>query len=198
MAWPLLPCPHCATALSPTDFNGGGLTPCPGCHTPTQAQVYPAFLRPAQAGALPQTIVAEGEASCFYHPDKRAAAHCATCGRFLCALCDVELGGRHLCPGCLESGQSKGTLSELETKRTLYDGAALVLAVAPLAASVTMVLAPLTLLTAPTAIIVALYGWNKTHSLVPRSRVRAILAILLGFLQIAGWGLGIYAMINNL
>ena len=197
MVVPPLACPRCATPLRPAELNRQGLAPCPGCRIPTQAEVFPAFLRPMQAGAAPETIVAEGEAGCFYHPDKRAAAHCASCGRFLCALCDVKLGGQHFCPGCVESGQRKGTLSELETKRTLYDGTALALAVVPLAAAVTMVLAPLTLLTAPAAIGVAFYGWNKPGSLVPRSRIRAVLALLLGALQILGWGLAIYAMVNN-
>ena len=198
MAFPPLPCPRCATPLPPADLNRGELAPCPVCRTPTQADIFPAFLRPAQTGAVPQTILMEGEAGCFYHPDKRAATHCSSCGRFLCALCDVELGGRHLCPGCVESGQRKGVLSELEMKRTLYDGTALALAVVPLAAAATLVLAPLTLLTAPTAIVVALYGWNKPGSLVPRTRIRALLAMLLGGLQLLGWALAIYAMVNYL
>ncbi len=197
MAAPPLPCPRCATPLPSADWNSGEMAPCPVCGTPTQTEVFPAFLRPAPTGAIPQRILIEGEASCFYHPDKRAASHCANCGRFLCALCDVELSGRHLCPGCIESGQRQGTLNDLETKRTLYDGTALALAVLPLLAAATVVLAPLTMLTAPTAIVVALSGWNKPGSLVPRGRVRALLAIALAGLQILGWGVAIYAMVKN-
>jgi hypothetical protein len=191
MPFPTLPCPRCRTELPVDDFNGGSLAPCPGCETPTQVEVFPALLRPVQTGAMAESILVEGEASCFYHPQKRAATHCQSCGRFLCALCDVELNGQHLCPGCLETGQRKGRLSELENKRTLYDSAALALALAPL------LMWPITIITGPVAIGVAIYGWNKPGSLVPRTKVRAVLAILIGLVEIVGWGLLVFSMIHN-
>src|SRR5438874_13754528 len=88
----------------------------------------------------------EGEAGCFYHPQKRAIIPCAACGRFLCALCDVELNDEHLCPVCLETGRKKGKLTQLETKRTLYDSSALILSVLPI-----ICLWPLSIVTAPAA-----------------------------------------------
>jgi hypothetical protein len=127
--------------------------------------------------------VGEGEASCFYHPGRQAVRPCDGCGRFLCALCDVELGREHLCPTCLDTGQRKGKLTALETRRTIYDDAAVAVAVVPL------LMWPMTLLTAPLAIGLAVYGWNKPGSLVPRTRVRFYLAILLAAAQLAGWAL---------
>ena len=138
MVLPPLACPRCSTPLSPSDLGSGDFEDCHGCHTPTRTEVFPALLRPARRGALPEAIVTEGEAGCFFHPDRRVAGHCAGCGRFVCALCDVELNGRHLCPRCVESGQRAGTLAELEGRRILYDGVALILAAVPLAASVTV------------------------------------------------------------
>jgi len=126
--------------------------------------------------------LAEGDASCFYHPAKPAATVCDGCGRFLCALCDVELGGQHYCPPCLEAGRRKQTLTHLEPRRMLYDNIALALAVLPL---LTCFLFPVT---SPFAIATAIWGWRKPSSLLPRTKVRFILAILMALL---GLGLGI-------
>jgi len=93
----------------------------------------------------------------------------------------VELNGEHLCPGCLESGRSKGKLTQLETKRTLYDGMALSAALLPLLAW------PITLLTAPAAIFLAIYALRKPGSLLPRTRIRAYLAVLIGSAEFIGW-----------
>ena len=79
-------------------------------------------------GSIGEAIVVEGEAACFYHPGKRATVPCGVCGRFLCALCDLELNGRHVCPACLETSRRKGDLRNLDTRRMLYDSAALSLA----------------------------------------------------------------------
>ena len=154
---------------------------CPECGVFLQAEVFPALYKPIVEGRTGETILVDGEAGCFYHPQKRAAVPCSACGRFLCALCDVELNDQHLCPGCLEIGQKKGMLSQLETRRTLYDSAALALALLPL------LIWPFTMVTAPMAIILAIYSWRKPSSLVPRTRIRAYLAIIFGLLQITGW-----------
>ena len=34
----------------------------------------------------------------------------------------------HLCPGCLEAGQTKGKIQQLENRRVIYDNIALALA----------------------------------------------------------------------
>jgi len=177
----LLTCPKCQAPLPETALNSERLEACLACGVPVQVEVYPAFFKPIEAGKAGETIVIEGEASCFYHPQKRAAVHCASCGRFLCALCDVELNGEHICPVCLETGQKKGKLTELENKRMLWDSAAFSLAVAPI------VMYPLTLLTAPTAIVLAIYAWNKPSSIVGRTRARIYLAIIISLLEIGGW-----------
>jgi hypothetical protein len=69
----------------------------------------------------------------------------------------------------------------LVTGRTLYDHVALVLATLP------VLTIWLTLVTAPMAIYMALRHWNSPSSLLRRSRIRFVLAIILGALQIAGW-----------
>jgi hypothetical protein len=188
----LLACPKCQTPW-PMDF--GSLTAmqvCSGCMKPVTAYPFPALLRENAATAHPEKVVMEGEASCFYHADKRAVVPCSACGRFLCALCDVVLGDRHLCPGCLETGRAKGKLTELETSRTLWDSMALALAVLPLICVWPSVVF------APAALIVAIYGWRKPMSIVRRSRWRFWLAITLSVLQILGWiAFGIFIVIEK-
>jgi hypothetical protein len=167
--------------LPETAFNTGQLTDCPACSVLLQVEVFPALLRPIESGITGEAILVDGEASCFYHPQKRASTPCTSCGRFLCALCDVELNGRHMCPVCLDTGQKKGKLTELESKRTLFDSAALTLSLVPL------IVWPFTFLTAPGTIVLAIYAWNKPSSVVPRTRVRIYLALFIALLQIAGW-----------
>src|SRR5437773_7768163 len=149
-------CSKCHLPLPEAGINTGDFIQCPFCSVAIQTEVFPALFKPVQTGRAGETILVEGEASCFYHPAKRAAVPCATCGRFLCALCDIELNGQHVCPVCLETGKQKGKLSELENKRTLHDNAALLLATVP------AILWPLTLLTfvtAPAAIVLAVRAW---------------------------------------
>jgi len=182
MATDALHCPKCNTVLPDAVFNQDSTAPCPGCNSPLLVQVFPALFRKPQEGKAGETILVEGEASCFYHPQKRAVIPCAACGRFLCALCDVELNDEHLCPACLETGRSKGKLNQLENKRVLYDGLALMLSVIPL-----LCFWPVSLATAPAAIFFAVRSLKQPASILPRTRARSYIAIVLGLLQVVGW-----------
>ena len=171
----LATCPHCQMLLPEDAINQGVLKACPSCGVQVGIELYPAAFKPQRLGQAGEAILVEGEASCFYHPQKRAAIPCAWCGRFLCALCDVELKGEHICPVCLEGGRRKGKLTDLENRRTLYDTLALHLSLFPF------------LITGPAAIGVALYAWKKPTSILRRSRLRLYLAVFLGLAQTAGW-----------
>jgi hypothetical protein len=138
-------------------------------------EVFPVFFKPAVAGLSGETILEEGVSSCFYHEQKKAVVPCDACGRFLCALCDLDFNGQHLCPVCLQTGRKKGSLPELENRRTIYDRSALVLALLPL------------MVTAPVAILLAVLSFFRPPSLVRRTRLLAWLALLLGLLQIVFW-----------
>jgi hypothetical protein len=100
------------------------------------------------------------------------------------------LNGQHLCPSCLETSRKKGELKNLATTRTLYDSAALSLAlVGPLFCGWGVVIF------APPSIVVALYGWSKPGSLIHRTRIRFVLALLLSILELVGMGLIIYSTV---
>ena len=177
-----LACPKCSTAWPVVPAELTALAACPHCQTPLSVTIFPALLRTAAPVALPESLLVEGESSCFYHPGKRAVVPCSACGRFLCALCDVQLGERNLCPGCVETGRNKGKLTELEPGRTLWDTSALMLALLP------MVLCfYATLVTAPATLAVAFIGRKKPSSVIPRGKWRLWLAVIMAVLQIGGW-----------
>ncbi len=181
MSESVVACTKCHTPLSNDLLNTVKAVACPVCNTLLRVWVFPALFARMKTGVSGEAIVIDSEAGCFYHPQKRASIPCDACGRFLCAVCDVEINGEHLCPGCLQSGRSKGKLTELETKRTIYDSMALCLALIPL------IIWPLTLLTGPAAVAMAIYALVKQQSLVPRSRISAYLAILFGAAEAIGW-----------
>jgi hypothetical protein len=179
----VIACPQCRTVQPAAVANTGRLHGCPGCGAQLRVDLFNAFYQTPAVGVTGETVGVQGEAECFYHPGKKAVVPCAGCGRLLCALCDVEFDGRHLCLNCLQAGRDKKKFAVLENERPLYDSIALALAFYPL-----LFLFP-TLITAPAAVYVALRYWKRATSLLPRTRVRYILALLLAGMQIAGWTL---------
>lgn len=177
-------CTKCNTPVPELFYNQGAPSPCPGCNALLHIEVFPAFGKPIAEGKSGEFILVEGEAGCFYHPQKRAVIPCAACGRFLCALCDLELNDEHLCPICLHTGRKRGNLVQLETRRVLYDSSALWLSVLPVLLVITSVFS---LLTAPIAVVLAIYSWYQPASILPRTRIRSYLAIFFGLLQIFAW-----------
>jgi len=133
----------------------------------------------------------DDEASCFYHPDKQAVIPCDSCGRFLCSLCDLELDNMHLCASCLETSQEKRKIKNLENHRTLYDSVALHLAVLPVLIWFT------TIITAPVAVFLAIRHWKTPSSIIRRTKIRLILAMLIAGGQIVGWTAFIYSTVAH-
>jgi hypothetical protein len=163
------------------NINTGGIRRCPECLARVQADLFNAFVRPVGQALTGQPVQIPGQAECFYHPGKKAVAPCAGCGRLLCALCEVPFDGQSLCMGCLQSGRSKGRIANLEDSRVLYDSVALYLAFLP------MFFFFITPITAPAVVYVALRYWSAPTSVLPRTRYRFVLALLIAFAQIVGW-----------
>ncbi len=177
---PLVTCSKCKAILPAEQLNSDQFAPCPSCSSAMSAFVFPALFR-TQAVTVANQLILEGEAGCFYHPQKKAFIPCDSCGRFLCSLCDVELDGAHLCPACLESGQKKGKLKSLENQRVLYDRIALTAAILPLLFVWTSIIG------APVSLYVAIRYWKEPCSILGRSKARFTLAIILSSLQIIAW-----------
>ncbi|MEO7298832.1 MAG: hypothetical protein ABI042_09680, partial [Verrucomicrobiota bacterium] len=97
----ILTCTKCSVPVSAELYNLPRLTPCPACAAPLLINVFPAFVR-TTTSVMAESLLIQGESGCFYHPEKKAVLPCDSCGRFLCALCDVDFNGQHVCPTCLE------------------------------------------------------------------------------------------------
>ena len=103
----LLSCAKCGEPFPSHLCNVGAPLPCARCGTLSEALVFPAILHRWET-TTGEALTQEQDASCFYHPAKKAAVVCEGCGVFLCALCDVVFQDRHLCPKCIEKGKGKG------------------------------------------------------------------------------------------
>ena len=197
---PFLICDRCRTVLTGGLVNTPEPVACPGCHAPLLARVFPAFSRAGTGGHASESVVSDEDASCFYHPRKKAVVPCVRCGRFLCALCDLELDGRHLCPGCVEAGRAADGQAALQNgvwlgNRTLHDKLALLLAVVPL---FPLFLA-FTMLTAPVALFLVIRYWNEPRQRpMPQGRARLIVAGMLALGQIGFWGYILYRSFHHL
>lgn len=177
---PGLTCTRCNQGLPEEDWNAPEMRRCPACDAPFKAIAFPALLR-ERLPVQPAVFGSEGDATCFYHPRKKAVTPCDHCGRFLCALCEIEFRGERWCPACLESSRRKQNHLHLETRRTHYDSIALALATLP-----ALLLWP-SLIGAPMAIYIALRHWRAPAGIVPRTRIRYPLALGLAGVQAIAW-----------
>ena len=175
----MLFCSKCHTGLNPEITAKGQPFSCPSCGSMLEILIFPALFRETAPASSGELLIAHDEAGCFFHPHKRAVVSCHICGRFLCALCDIEIRGEHLCPACLESGKKKRKLEHLENRRILYDSIALHLAVWP----ALFFLLPV-LFTAPVIIWMVIHYWNAPTSILGRTKIRFVTAFVLASAEI--------------
>ena len=114
----MIACLDCKQPLNRMVWNTHALVSCPACRSQFRADVYPAADRSVASGTAGKAIQTDKEAGCFYHPRKKAILPCSTCGRFLCALCDIEFNGTHLCPQCFEKGKTDRKIQGLENRQS--------------------------------------------------------------------------------
>ncbi|MBL9189330.1 MAG: hypothetical protein JNK23_17740 [Opitutaceae bacterium] len=177
---PALRCPKCRRKLEAHMWHSATAGRCGPCLAEFEFVPFPA-LAAAGAAAAPQAVLAAEESVCFFHAENRAEAVCADCGRLVCAVCAIDFGGRRVCPRCV-AGARESAAPTAVRQRATFDGAALSVALLPL------LLWPFTFVTAPFALGLAIYGWNKPGSIVrgPR-RWRLVLAGVIALAQIGGW-----------
>lgn len=172
-------CGYCWEPFPPENYNIEGGTACRRCGQTVQAYLFPARWQ-SRWGDAPERVVTIDEASCYYHAANRAAVICDSCGRFLCTLCDLDIGGRHMCSVCLDAGLAKQEVTAFEKQRFRYDTAALALATIP------VLLIWIPVITAPIALYLVFKNWSRPVSLVPRSRWRFVVAGGLAAVQLIG------------
>ena len=186
-------CPKCNDALNENLLNSSSLTRCNECGVRLRADVFPALNKPSVTPIFNEAVTTGAEAGCYYHPAKKAVVHCTACGRFLCALCDLEINDQHLCAACLETGRKKKTIANLENHRVLYDKIALFLSIIPFS----FVLWFFSIFTAPAAIFVAIRYWRTPCSIMSGTKARLLLAIFFAGSQIIAWAVLTYSIITG-
>ncbi len=174
-------CGKCATSLSVPADSAQLSVACPSCEAESSVNIFEALFRAIQPGGAGEAVLTETESNCFYHSDKKASAICDACGRFLCALCDIDFAGRHLCPTCLETGEKKEKLDTLKRECTRHDVIALTLAVVPMF----LFMFP-TMFTAPVTVYYVVRYWKEPR-IVPYNRWRFLVALIIAVLQILFW-----------
>jgi len=182
MAYLKLTCLKCGRHLDVEDAAQDDTMHCRACGTAHEVHVFPAYFDDHESAHAGRRLVIDSEASCYHHPSKQAEVVCDVCGRFLCALCATEFRGQQLCLGCLTGLQNASSQSRLDNRRVLYDDIALALAALPI------LIWPFTLVTAPIALFLVLRYWRRgPTSIIPRTRIRYVIALLLAGLELTGW-----------
>ncbi len=181
-------CARCKASLETDTLNHPEYSRCPSCDARICVVYFPAAFRETTAGKSGETLVVEDEAGCFYHPGKKAEIPCSICGRFLCALCDVELSGRHLCPPCIEAENKPASGNEtneadISNHRILYDKIALMLAVLPLFPIFWF----FSFMTAPAAIYIVIRYWKSPLSIFTTHRLWFVVSMIIAIGQIGVW-----------
>lgn len=180
---PAAHCPSCQHKLDTDAWRNDRQAHCPRCQTDLEFVRFPA-LTAARTVVRSETATLGDDATCFFHATNRAEAVCSGCGRLVCAVCAVDFAGKCLCPSCIAARPIAQQPDAIKS-RLLWDSLALSLATLPL------IMWPVTIVTAPAAIGLVIYGWNKPGSLVRGSRVRLVLALILGGAQVVGWTVGL-------
>ena len=161
------------------ELASGAAPDCPSCGSPNHVKLFPAAL--ARAAAPQADSAAEGEATCFDHPAKRAAAVCRHCGRFVCGLCALETPGGISCPSCFVNPRAGARPAAANPSVMLYDTWALVMPFGLL------LFWPLTILSAPAALALVIMKWKKPLSLVRRNRWRFVAGLAVALAQGGLW-----------
>ena len=123
-------CPRCNAKLM-KDWIRSGLVECPDCRGTFEATAFepppPALhIAPVGGGGI------EGDNACANHARNAAVTNCTRCGLFICALCEMNVGGGALCPACFDRVRSEGALPSVATRVRDYGAMARVSAVAGL------------------------------------------------------------------
>ena len=186
-------CPRCSEQLPLHLFVHGRAASCPACRSQIEAYIFPEFHRdPSSRPGI--HLAQEHEAVCYFHLRYRAMTPCDNCGRFLCEICAISVGRRQLCAECLAQLRKQRNETGLVHHAALFDNVALFLVAAPV---ITLIFWFFTIFTAPISLFLSFYYWSRQWSLLPRSRFRFVVTILLSVLLISSWGFAACYLITS-
>ncbi|MCJ8330474.1 MAG: hypothetical protein HRT89_14690 [Lentisphaeria bacterium] len=129
-------CPKCLKDLTNENLSAE-IDYCPKCNVGLDIYIFSAAFRDNKvesAAAIPE----DGGASCFYHEEKKAELLCDRCGKFICLLCDINLGDQHVCPNCLQYNVKEDG-EDFVKQRTLYHKLSLFFAVLSMCGGITVI-----------------------------------------------------------
>ena len=185
-------CNAAGLAIAEGDGQVHQLT-CSRCGKPNEVIPFPALFNPS--GGKPPTLVddppGEGESACFYSPHRKATKECSHCGVLVSDAWAAAWGSKTVCLKCLEHLRLDAKNIDFQSKRMLWDNIVLTLALVPI------LFYPAIVITAPATLILGFWHWNSPRSLIPRSKARLVIGILIALLQLVGIGFVIYALITR-
>lgn len=180
-------CVKCGQRVPLALPNSGLFERCRRCGAELMAESYPALLQAGPRGETAKAVLMDDQASCYNHPHKKAVVPCDDCGRFLCSLCQTQLGGKQLCPACYEAAMGQATAGASGHNSIFkYDSLALLFAVLP------------TIITPVISVFLVLFYWRRPRSILPKGRWKAIAALVLALGQIAFWCLSFYSKFTRM
>lgn len=183
-------CTNCGYPQQGESYNIPDLSVCPHCNSRLRISTFPALFADKHIHENIQTPIIENAAACYYHPTRQAVVPCGSCGRYLCQLCEIEMGQETICPNCMDKAAQSEEVEELVDSRTLYDSIALALAIFPILFTI------VTIITAPITLYITIRHWKAPLSILPRSKVRFVLAFLIAVIQIVFWSAILFALIT--
>jgi hypothetical protein len=175
-------CPSCSGAVTQIATKTGWQN-CPYCQKRLQIGVWPVTRQSTNAA-----VALSDQATCFFHPDKAFQACCQRCGRFVCALCDLQLGAEHVCPSCFERGRGISVAApekaEWRHRDVLYDSIALTVGwgwilfwPTIVAAIPTVIVLHIKFRKAPRSSLIPRYGWRFWMAYVGLAWLPTLLAM---------------------
>jgi hypothetical protein len=186
-------CPTCDRLLGSEFWNSGRFQACPACSTPVMVTTFPSIAAPP--GKNPVAPCETGESSCFFHTNNRAETVCDGCGRFLCGLCSVGYGKRRFCSDCVHRNRRQKSVPLFIDQAVLLDN----IGISILALSVlTFTYLFLGVVVGLFAACLGIVGWRYQRTLVHRSRIRLVIALVLGLMSAGTWILLLVFVIQSL
>lgn len=188
----LLECGGCGSPLHWDSINAGRIMRCAACGGAFLIDAFPAAIREEPAEEDGELLVDPAESSCFHHPDKRAAQACESCGRFLCSLCAIDMLGQRFCASCLAARMESHDDERLVFAYKRYDIIVRLLAFVPI------LVWPLTLFTAPIAIVLGILFWKRARNPARHYRWGLLAAMFVAGVQVSLWGLMLIGIIVSI
>ncbi len=174
----IITCPHCRQDLSLGVGGSSGELECSRCKSHLSFVIFSGYPRSVPLGRLAEPLTgSENEASCYNHVTRKAISGCENCGRLICSVCDLEVGGKHFCPTCATSQQVVAKCDPLIHRQFCPEKAVFILgflSLYPFCGAI---------LFSPPALYIANQNYSKRTSLDGGGRIWMISGIFLSLLS---------------